>query len=136
MHPTVLFSYPLYFDPLCSSTLQCDMPAQVLRYSLAAHSLLYKEARGHSSLDDLVTKKWLLPHEAATLAPHPSKTQARAVELGHYLYKGRVEAQDALMATDALTCSPVPAHVVFSGLVAPVAVGLRRLMAVGHWLWW
>ena len=47
----------------------------VLRYSLAAHTLLYKDARGHTSLSDMEDKGLLLPHEAAILKPLPSKSQ-------------------------------------------------------------
>jgi len=47
----------------------------VLRYSLAAHTVLYKDARGHTSLDDMLSKGLLLPHEAAILQGRPSKSQ-------------------------------------------------------------
>ena len=45
------------------------------RYGLLAHLLLYKDARGQTSLEDAIGKGLLLPHEANVLQPLPSRTQ-------------------------------------------------------------
>ena len=49
--------------------------ALILRYGLAAHTLLYNGARSDNNLEPLVAKGMLMPHEAAILAPLPSKSQ-------------------------------------------------------------
>ena len=57
------------------SKADAEARALNIRYGLAAHLLLYRGARGEEDLSDLVSDGLLLPHEAAILAPLPSKSQ-------------------------------------------------------------
>ena len=45
----------------------------VQRYGLLAHMLIYKDARGQTSVDDAIAKGLLLPQEAAVLQPLTSR---------------------------------------------------------------
>eukprot|EP00308_Calcidiscus_leptoporus_P008578 CAMPEP_0119361346 /NCGR_PEP_ID=MMETSP1334-20130426/8675_1 /TAXON_ID=127549 /ORGANISM="Calcidiscus leptoporus, Strain RCC1130" /LENGTH=460 /DNA_ID=CAMNT_0007376333 /DNA_START=51 /DNA_END=1433 /DNA_ORIENTATION=- len=78
--------------------------ALILRYGLAAHNLLYKEARGEggSGLDELVQKGVLHAHEAAILKPLPSKTQMVFSWLLHFWERALREDRGGLGT------SPIP----------------------------
>jgi len=67
----------MYATTWFSSGSKADRAARelVLRYGLAAHTLLYKAARRDESLDSLVDSGLLLKEEAEVLAPLPSKSQ-------------------------------------------------------------
>mmetsp|Transcript_5248 Transcript_5248/g.8804 ORF Transcript_5248/g.8804 Transcript_5248/m.8804 type:complete len:324 (+) Transcript_5248:2-973(+) len=67
----------IYAATWFSSNSEADRTARELvqRYGLAAHTLLYRGARGQESLDGLVKAGLLLPQEAAVLKPLPSKSQ-------------------------------------------------------------
>ena len=84
----------------------------VMRYGLAAHTLLYKDARGHTSLEDVVSKGLLLPHEAAVLTPLPSKSQMVFTWLADFWSKALRDDRGGLGT------SPVP-HAAYQ---APVVI--------------
>ena len=65
----------LYASIWFNSGSKADSTARELvqRYGLLAHMLLYKDARGQTSLEDAIGKGLLLPHEAKLLQPLPSR---------------------------------------------------------------
>lgn len=64
----------------------------VQRYGLLAHLLLYKDARGQTSLEDAIGKGLLLPHEANVLQPLPSRTQMVFTWLAAFFNRALSEA--------------------------------------------
>jgi hypothetical protein len=76
-----------------------DARALVQRYGLLCHLLLYKDARGQTSLDDAVDKGLLLPHEAAILTSLPSRTQMVFSWLSEFWAKALSESGHEVLGT-------------------------------------
>ena len=104
----------LYASIWFNSGSKADVAARALvqRYGLLAHFLLYKDARGQSSLDDAVGKGLLLPHEATLLEPLPSRSQMVFTWLSDFFNRALAEDGPQLLGTSPVAHAQMQAPVV------------------------
>jgi len=96
----------------CSgSKADLEARALVMRHGLAAHTLLYKGGRAEEDLDDMVASGLLMPHEAAILAPLPSKSQMIFAWQAQFWNRALMDDQGGLGT------SPIPHAAMYAPLV-------------------